>query len=109
MYDWTSESNILRYRVYWIATRVGGKHNIIRTVLTVSPKSWKRARSPLNTPAVTGPEFNPTLKPSIVVSGPSLTSSSRVKTLMRTNACLAKRICYGRQYDVLGRLEKRNS
>jgi hypothetical protein len=33
-------------------------------VLTVPPKSWKRALSPLRTPAVTGPEWIPTRIPS---------------------------------------------
>ena len=44
-------------------------------VLTVSPKSWKRARSPLRTPAVTGPECRPQRKSRSAVSGPKETSS----------------------------------
>jgi len=34
--------------------------SILLAVFTVSPKSWKRARWPRITPAVTGPEWNPT-------------------------------------------------
>jgi hypothetical protein len=36
--------------------------SILDAVFTVSPKSWNLALSPLNTPAVTGPEFRPILK-----------------------------------------------
>jgi hypothetical protein len=38
---------------------------------TVSPNSWKRARSPRKTPAVTGPQCNPTRNCKSSVSGPS--------------------------------------
>ena len=44
--------------------------SILAEVLTVSPNSWKRARSPRRTPAVTGPEWRPNRMARSPVSGP---------------------------------------
>ena len=58
----------------------------------MSPNSWNRERSPLNTPAVIGPECNPTRNRKSPVSGPSVTSNSRVKRKNSDIHSLAKRL-----------------
>ena len=49
------------------------KHaSVRRSVLPVSPNSWKRARSPRKMPAVTGPEWSPNRIVNSPVSGPEI-------------------------------------
>ena len=50
-----------QYMIYQRATEISSKENVfyIIPVLTASPNNWKRARSPFNTPAVTGPLCKP--------------------------------------------------
>mmetsp|Transcript_17798 Transcript_17798/g.33798 ORF Transcript_17798/g.33798 Transcript_17798/m.33798 type:complete len:200 (+) Transcript_17798:886-1485(+) len=74
----------------WMRSRIPVL-SILAVVFIVSPKSWKRDRSPLSTPAVTAPECNPIRRPRSPVSGPKLTSNFFTKMFICVRHSLAKR------------------